>query len=56
MKMQKIELEVDFVGGQEPLTQEEEVALSAYFQSRRLIRQVPFRQRHKKKSENRVLV
>jgi hypothetical protein len=56
MKTQRIELEVDFVGGQEPLTKEEEVALSAYFQSRRLIRQVPFRQRYKKRSENAVFV
>ena len=30
------ELNVDYIGGQEPLTKEEVAALSAYFQSRRL--------------------
>jgi len=29
------ELDVDYIGGQEPLTKEEETALSAYFKSRR---------------------
>ena len=55
MEKQKIELDVDFIGRQEPLTNEEEVALSVYFQSRRLTRQVRFRQRYRKKSENLVL-
>jgi hypothetical protein len=56
MENQKVELDVDFIGGQEPLTKEEEVALKAYFQSRRLTRRSPFRMHYKKKSENAVLV
>jgi hypothetical protein len=36
MKAKKVELDVEYIGGQEPLTKEEEVALSAYIQSRRL--------------------
>ena len=36
MKVKEIELDVDFVGGQEPLTKEEEVALSEFIQSHRL--------------------
>jgi hypothetical protein len=36
MKVKKIELDVDYIGGQEPLTKEEEVALSTYIQSHRL--------------------
>ena len=31
MKRKSIELDVDFIGGQGPLTKEEEVALSQYF-------------------------
>ena len=54
MKKQKVELDVDFIGGQEPLTKEEEVDLSVFFQSRRLTRQSSFRLRYKKKSENAV--
>jgi len=56
MDKQKVELDIDFVGGQEPLTKEEEVALRAFFQSRRLTRQSSFRLGYKKKSENKVLV
>jgi len=56
MDKRKVELDVDFVGGQEPLTKEEEVDLKAFFQSRRLTRQSSsFRLRYKKKSENMVL-
>ena len=36
MNVKEIELDVDYVGGQEPLTKEEEVALSEYIQSHRL--------------------
>ena len=35
MKVNEIELDVDYIGGQEPLTKEEEIALSAYIQSHR---------------------
>ena len=55
MEKRKIELDVDFIGGQEPLTKEEEGDLRAFFQSRRLTRQSSFRLRYKKKSENMVL-
>ena len=34
-KKKKIELNVDFIGGQEPLTKEEERKLSEYFNKRR---------------------
>ena len=35
MTVKELELDVDYIGGQEPLTKEEEIALSAYFQSHR---------------------
>lgn len=35
MKAKKIELDVDFIGGQEPLTAEEEKALSDFFKKRK---------------------
>jgi len=31
----ELELDVDYVGGQEPLTKEEEIALSAFIKSKR---------------------
>jgi hypothetical protein len=37
MKPKKIELDVDFIGGQEPLTKEEEKNLSDYFAKRKKI-------------------
>ena len=36
MKAKKIELDVDFIGGQEPLTAEEEKALSDFFKRRKM--------------------
>ncbi|WP_291102499.1 MULTISPECIES: hypothetical protein [unclassified Flavobacterium] len=36
-KIKKIELEVDFIGGEVSLTIEEEKALSAFFKQRKLI-------------------
>ena len=36
MKVKELELDVDYIGGQEPLTKEEEVALSTYIQLHRL--------------------
>jgi hypothetical protein len=36
MKTRKTELDVDFIGGQEPLTTAEEQALSEYFKKRKL--------------------
>jgi len=56
MEKRNVELDVDFIGGQEPLTKEEEVSLRTFFQSRRLTRQSSFRLRYKKKSENAILV
>ncbi len=35
MKAKKTELDVDYIGGQEPLTTEEEKALSDFFQKRK---------------------
>ena len=35
MKAKKIELDVDFIGVQEPLTEEEEKALSDFFKKRK---------------------
>jgi hypothetical protein len=35
MKTRKTELDVDFIGGQEPLTLAEEKALSEYFKKRK---------------------
>jgi hypothetical protein len=35
MKTARKELEVDFIGGQEPLTVQEENALSAYFKKKK---------------------
>lgn len=35
MKSRKKELDVDFIGGQEPLTDSEQKALSEYFSSRK---------------------
>jgi hypothetical protein len=35
MKKKNIELDVDFIGGQEPLTKEEERLIHDYFQSKK---------------------
>jgi hypothetical protein len=37
MKSKKIELDVDFIGGQEALTQSEEKAINDYFKKRKLV-------------------
>jgi hypothetical protein len=39
MKTKKIELDVDFIGSQEALTQEEEKKISDYFKKRKLVSQ-----------------
>jgi len=39
MKNKKIELDVDFIGSQEALTQDEEKKLSDYFKKRKLVSQ-----------------
>ena len=38
MKTKNIELDVDFIGSQEPLTAEEEKALSEYFRSKKILK------------------
>lgn len=40
-KIKKIELEVDFIGGEGSLTTDEEKALSAFFKQRKLILNSP---------------
>lgn len=39
MKNKKIELDVDYIGSQDSLTQEEEKKLSDYFKKRKLVSQ-----------------
>lgn len=41
MKTKKIDLDVDFIGGQGPLTKEEENALSDFFKQRKLTTKRP---------------
>ena len=41
MKSKKVELDVDFIGGQEPLTLAEEKAISDFFKQRKLSKQMP---------------
>lgn len=48
MKTKKIELDVDFIGGQEPLTKEEEKALSEFFSKRRLTAKKPLMDKTRK--------
>jgi hypothetical protein len=50
MKIKKIELDVDFIGGQGGLTPDEEKALSAFFQNRKLNVKLT----KKKKLENKI--
>lgn len=38
MKKKSVELDVDFIGGQDKLTKEEELALSNYFAQKRIER------------------
>lgn len=42
MKTKKLELDVDFIGVQEPLTAEEENALKEYFKKRKQTSKKPF--------------
>lgn len=41
MKTTRKELEIEFIGGQEPLTVEEENALSAYFKKKKIEKSIP---------------
>ena len=38
MKRKSLELDVDFIGGQNPMTKEEEKALSEFFKVQKLLR------------------
>jgi len=38
MKGKSLELDVDFIGGQNPMTKEEEKAISEYFKAQKLLR------------------
>jgi len=40
MKAKKLELDVDFIGGQGPLTAEEEKALSEYFRRKKSAKKI----------------
>ena len=50
MKHKKEQLDVDFIGGEGALTPEEEKALSAYFQQKKLAKLAVDKQEGKKKS------
>lgn len=50
MKHKKAVLDVDFIGGEGALTAEEEKALSAYFQQKKLAKLAADKQEDKKKS------
>ena len=48
MRTKKTELEVDFIGGQGPLTATEEKALSDFFKNRKMpSKQIPLKKRHR---------
>ena len=38
MKRKSLELDVDFIGGQNPMTKEEEKAISEFFKAQKLLR------------------
>ncbi len=50
MKHKKAALDVDFIGGEGALTAEEEKALSAYFQQKKLAKLAADKQEGKKKA------
>lgn len=50
MKKKHIELDVDFIGGQEPLTKEEEKSIHDYFQSKK--EQTPKKEMGRKRNSN----
>ena len=51
-KIKKIELEVDFIGGEVSLTIEEEKALSTFFKERKLILSSPEIKKVARKTKN----
>lgn len=47
MRTKKTELEVDFIGGQGPLTASEEKGLSDFFKNQKMFsKQIPIKKRH----------
>ena len=55
MKTKKLELDVDFIGGQGSLTVEEEKALDDFFRQRKLIsKKSVLRQQHRTTKRNKV--
>jgi hypothetical protein len=50
MKTKNKELNVDFIGGQGPLTKEEEQAVSDYIKSQKLLRENKLKRRRLKKN------
>ena len=58
MKSKKVELDVDFIGGQEPLTKAEETAISNYFKLQKVKnsqRKVSSKLRTKASSHKKIL-
>jgi len=53
MKTKKIDLDVDFIGGQGPLTEMEEKALSEFFKQRKLTSKDTFRNTKHKATKRR---
>ncbi|HWY12680.1 MAG TPA: hypothetical protein VN026_15210 [Bacteroidia bacterium] len=51
MKAKKLELDVDFIGGQGPLTAEEEKALSEYFRRKKSAKKSTLVKRSSKSSK-----
>jgi hypothetical protein len=56
MKKKTDELEVDFIGSQERLTKEEELAISNYFSNRKMVKGNPALQRKPEKKKKAVPV
>lgn len=56
MKAKKNELDVDYIGGEVPLTPNEEKALSEYFQKKKAARQLDQKTAKPKKNKSSTLV
>jgi len=55
MKHKKRELDVDFIGGQGPLTKEEEKAISEYLKNKKLLREKQMIRKKKTASQTKVI-
>lgn len=56
MKSKSKELDVDFIGGQGPLTKEEEKQISEYLKSQKLVRGKPIRRTTKDMSKRNKVI